>query len=93
MDMRKFSSGFIKPENVRDAPFHGRIVNIYTSEKYDRPVLVFDSGDEFTVNETNNKTLIKAYGFESDNWIGQEIELALGSYSDWRTDRRHKKKL
>jgi hypothetical protein len=86
MDMRKFGSGFLKPEDVRDAPFQGRVLNIYTSEKYKRPVLVFDTGEEFSLNETNRKALVRAWGFESDIWIGLEVELSLGFYKDWETD-------
>ena len=33
MDMRKYSSGFVKPDDVRGGPREERIVHIYESEK------------------------------------------------------------
>ena len=86
MDMRKFGSGFIKPDDVRDGPRLERIINVYESEKYGCPVLEFASGDQFSLNATNTKILSKAWGFESDDWIGLELELSLGHYNDWHTD-------
>jgi hypothetical protein len=86
MDMRQFSSKFIKPDDVREAPFQAHIVAVTISEKYGRPVLELDTGEQFTVNTTNNKTLIKAYGGDSDDWRGHLIELSLGHYKDWNTE-------
>ena len=34
----------------------------------------------------NNNALIKAWGNDSDDWIGQEIELELGTYKEWKSD-------
>jgi hypothetical protein len=86
MDMRKYTPSFIKPDDVRDAPLQARIINVFISEQYNRPVLELDSGDQFTVNATNNRTLCKAYGFESEDWRGHVVELSLGHYKDWNTD-------
>ena len=86
MDTRKFGSVFIKPDDVRDGPRQERIVNVFESEKYRGLVLDLDAGDQFSLNNTNTRILNKAYGCESDNWIGQIIELALGTYKDWRSD-------
>ena len=46
--------------------------------KYEKPDLVFESGEAFSVNSTNNRTLMRAYGSNSDEWVGKDIELALG---------------
>jgi hypothetical protein len=87
MDLRKYSSGgFIKADDVRNGPRQERIVTVYVNEKHDRPVLELESGDQFTLNVTNARTLSKAWGSESDNWRGQTVELSLGHYKDWRTD-------
>jgi hypothetical protein len=91
MDMRKYGSIFIKPDDVRDGPREERIVNVYESEKYHCPVLDLESGDQFSVNATNTRILNKAYGWESDNWLGQVIELSLGHYKDWRGDQPEEK--
>ena len=76
--MRKYASKYIKPDNVRDGPIQTRIVNVFESEQYGRPVLELETGSQFTLNEGNTNILIKAWGYETDNWIGQEIELELG---------------
>jgi|SRR6516165_4389590 hypothetical protein len=86
MDMRKYDTGFIKPDQVRDGPRRERIVNIYESETYGRPVLEFESGDQFSLNATNNRTLIKAWGHDSELWLQQELELSLGTYKDWQSE-------
>src|SRR5262245_15495498 len=86
MDMRKFSSGFVKPDAVRDGPLQACIVNVYISDKYDRPVLELDNGDQFTVNATNNRALCKAYGYDDREWRGHTVEFSLGHYKDWNTD-------
>jgi hypothetical protein len=85
-DMRQYASKYIKPDNVRDGPIQTRIVNVFESEQYGRPVLELETGSQFTLNETNTNTLIKAWGYNSNDWIGQEIALELGHYQDWKTN-------
>lgn len=84
MDMRKYASKFVKPDQVRDGPIQTRIVNVVEDERYSRPVLELETGSQFTLNDGNNNTLMKAFGHDSDNWLGQEILLELGTYKDWR---------
>jgi hypothetical protein len=93
MDMRKYASTYIKSDNVRDGPIQTRIVNVFESEQYGRPVLELETGSQFTLNDGNTNTLIKAWGLESTAWIGQEIELFLGSIRTGRAIRRRTKKL
>jgi hypothetical protein len=78
MDMRRYSgTPFIKPGDVNAGPLRVVIVGV-TEGKYGRPDLEFDDGSKLSVNATNNRTLVIAYGFESDDWINKEIELSLG---------------
>jgi hypothetical protein len=86
MDMRQYASTYIKPDNVRDGPIRTRIVNVFESERLGRPVLELETGSQFTLNDGNTNVLINAWGHNSDDWIGQEVELALGTYKDWRSD-------
>ena len=37
--------------------------------------IVLDSGQKLVLNVTNNRTLIDAFGDETDDWIGQVIEV------------------
>jgi hypothetical protein len=89
MDMRQYASKYIKPDHVRDGPIRTRIVNVFESEQYGRPVLELETGSMFTLNETNNDILVKAWGYDSNDWISQEkeIELVLGTYKDWKSDQ------
>ena len=86
MDMRNFAPKYIKPDQVRDGRITTRILNVFESERYNRPVLELENGSEFTLNDTNNRILMNAWGYESNEWIGQEIQFVLGTYKDWKTD-------
>jgi len=84
MDLRKYATGFIKPDHVRDGPLLDRIINVFLSEKTQRPTLELASGNQFTVNNTNCAILNKAWGWRSEDWMNQDLELALGHYHDWK---------
>jgi hypothetical protein len=78
MDMRRFSGQtFLKVDDVRAEPLREIIASIKLG-KYDKPDLHFESGDLLSLNATNNAVLIRAYGWDSDSWIGKEIELYVG---------------
>ena len=80
MDMRKYGGSiFRKPEDadVREGPVQVVITNVSES-KFEKPVLDFDDGTCLSLNGTNNRVLMKAYGTESDNWIGKTVELTVG---------------
>jgi len=78
MDMRKYTgSSFLKIDDVRGAPIVATIVAV-SEGKYDKPNLELDDGLVISVNATNAKTLARAYGYDSTDWIGKEIKLALG---------------
>ena len=82
VDMRKYTSGLITPDEVRDGPIEARIVSVYISEKHDVPVLELDTGDQFFVWPQNGKKLARAYGYNSDDWIGHQIRFEHGTYTD-----------
>jgi hypothetical protein len=86
MDMRKFASKYVKPDQVRDGPIATRVVNVFEDDRYGRPVLELESGSQFTLNDTNLNALIKAWGAASDDWLGKELTLELGTYKDYHTD-------
>jgi hypothetical protein len=86
MDARKYASKYVKPDTVRDGPIQTRIISIFESERFNRPMLELETGSQFMLNETNNNTLIKAWGYETDAWIGKELVLELGTYKDWNED-------
>jgi hypothetical protein len=86
MDMRNFASAYVKADDVREGPIQTRVVNVLESERFHRPVLELETGSQFNLNTTNTNILIRAWGYESKDWIGQELELMLGTYKDWDSD-------
>ena len=82
VNVKKYATGLILPDDVREGARQERIINVYISDKFDVPVLVFESGDEFLCWPSNGRVLAKAYGFESEDWRGHVVELSLGSYVD-----------
>ena len=69
---------FRKSIDVRNGSLQERIA-LVKEGKYERPDIVFESGDILTLNTTNARTLIKNYGPSSDDWLGK----------DDRPDARH----
>jgi hypothetical protein len=49
-------------------------------------VLEFESGDQLYLWTNQARILNKAWGYDSADFIGQELELSLGHYSDRKTD-------
>ena len=92
MDMRKYAIGFIRPDDVRGGPLRETIAGVSISEKFECPVLVFESGNEFTLfsYSDNLKAILKAYGYESEDWKGHIVELSLGTYIDKKDGDKEK---
>jgi hypothetical protein len=86
MDARKYASKHVKPDDVRDGPIQTRIISIFESERFNRPVLELETGSQFMLNTGNNNTLMKAWGYDTDTWIGLELQLELGTYKDFNDD-------
>ena len=78
MDMREhIGESFIKVADVRDGPLRMQIAAIKKG-RYDKPDVVFDSGETLSLNSTNTRILVRKYGPDSEDWIGKEVELRLG---------------
>jgi hypothetical protein len=78
MDMTKYmGSPFLKPEDVEEGPRRVTIAKIEDG-KYDKPVVTFDDNSRLSLNVTNSRALGRAYGTDSRDWIGMEVELYLG---------------
>jgi hypothetical protein len=78
MDMQQFAgSSFITVKTLRAGPRQEVIVSVEPG-KYDKPVATFESGDKLSLNKTNVRALIDAYGEESRDWVGCIIELSIG---------------
>ena len=94
MDMTKYSQSDSK--DLKAADFIGKnlkvvisaveVRNFEATEKFpanSKPAVSFEGKDkQLILNPTNTKTLCKAYGDDSDNWIGHEIGLSVADYTD-----------
>jgi hypothetical protein len=85
MDMRKYGCGPVKPEDVRDGALQEKVIDVSISEKFDAPVLHFESGDSFMLFQTNARVMNRAYTTKSEMWLNQAVELSLGHYTDNRS--------
>jgi hypothetical protein len=79
MDMTQYSgSGFLKVADIEaSGPRRLTIVDV-AEGRFGKPDIEFDDGSKVGVNATNNRTLIAAYGANSDNWIGKHVQLVVG---------------
>jgi hypothetical protein len=78
MDMSKYAgSAFLSLDDVQGGPIRSEIASVEIGN-YDKPVLTFSNGLRFSLNVTNTTALIKEFGKESQDWIGESIELYAG---------------
>ena len=63
-DMRQFAGeAFIKVVDLSEGPRQETIAAVQ-SGNYDRPVLLFESGDKLALNATNTRVLVRAYAWQ-----------------------------
>ncbi len=82
MKAGKYQSDYHKPEVLRDSgPVRDVIADCMEDElqspkggKPEQKLVIMLSGQKVVLNKTNTGTLIDAFGDETDDWIGQEIE-------------------
>jgi hypothetical protein len=78
MDLSRYAgSSFLGLDDVQDGPVRGHIAHVEEGQ-YGRPVITFENGLKFSLNVTNTVTLPKAFGSESDDLLGEQIELFAG---------------
>src|SRR5262245_55855453 len=87
MDMRGYSAKhFLKLADVADGPIVKTIASIKEGD-YGKPDVTFTDGTVLSLNKTAVLELSKAYGFESENWIGRSIEIAEGTVTHKGTEK------
>jgi hypothetical protein len=86
MDTKQFSAGPIRPEDLYDGPRAEKIVNVFKHDNYYCLVLEFEGGDQLYLWPGLMRVVQRAWGYNSDDWIGQELELSLDHYTDKKVD-------
>src|SRR5262249_6465264 len=78
MDMKAYSAKvYIKPDDLGDGHLDETIAEIEIG-KFERPVATFETGHLLTLNKSNVSALRRAFGDDSETWIGQKVELRRG---------------
>ena len=78
MDIKRYlRPSFLKYQDVVDGPRTERIAAVQEGT-FDCLDLKFESGDMLSLNQTNLRTLVRAYGMDPEKWIGKLIELYAG---------------
>jgi hypothetical protein len=72
----------IRPDDLRDGPRTEQIKTVSEHEKFGCLVLGFESGEQLNLNNFHLRALNKAWGWETESWIGLIVELSIGSYVD-----------
>ena len=86
MDMRKYASKYIKPDKCAMARSRPASSTCSRASELAARCSSSKPARQFTLNDGNTNTLMKAWGYKADDWIGQELELVLGTYKDWKSD-------
>jgi hypothetical protein len=90
MDIGMFASNWVKPDDVRHEPLVTRIIAVLMNDKRNRPMLELENGMQFTLFERNVDVLIKAWGRNTDDWPGYEVELSYETYSSLPAKPHHR---
>src|SRR5262249_13608475 len=61
-----------------DGPIRGTIAAIEHGS-FDKPVLTFTNGQKLSLNKTNVGILIDEWGEESDDYLGEKLEVYVGT--------------
>jgi hypothetical protein len=79
MDVSNYlGHAFLKVDDVKvNGPIRVVIENV-DEGRYDKPDATFDDGTRLSLNVRNTRILARAYGKDTDDWIGKEIELGVG---------------
>ena len=77
MDMSEYcGSKFLKLDDVREPRIE--VIADCRPGNFDRPDLTFESGDVLSANRTSCRALARAYGTDSQNWIGKTVKVYAG---------------
>ena len=79
MDVSKYmGAAFLKLGDVKvNGPLRLIITDVEEG-KYDRPDVSFDDGTRLGLNVTGTRNLARAWGVDTDAWLGKEVELSVG---------------
>jgi hypothetical protein len=78
MDARKyFGVTFVTLEDLADGPQQA-VIDRVEEGKFGKLNLLFADNTAISLNATNSRALVKAFGSETDDWPGHAVELSPG---------------
>jgi hypothetical protein len=77
MQMGKYVKKYLKLDDVREGPLFRHIAEVKEGS-FDKPELVFETGEILSLNVTSTLALVTAYGGASEGWVGKKVEIYLG---------------
>jgi ribosomal protein L12E/L44/L45/RPP1/RPP2 len=79
VDVRHYIKGkFLKVDDFAAEARRRESIQGTEEGKFDKLNLLLSSGDQLALSATNLRRLTQAYGFNSEDWVGLEIELYVG---------------
>ena len=78
VDARKyFGVTFVTLEDLADGPLRA-VIDRVEEGKFGKLNLLFADNTAVSLNATNSRALVKAFGPETDDWPGHAVELSTG---------------
>ena len=78
MDARKyFGVTFVTLEDLADGPLRA-VIDRVEEGKFGKLNLLFADNTAVSLNATNSRALVKAFGPETDDWPGRAVDLSTG---------------
>jgi hypothetical protein len=77
MDTSSYFTTFLRVDDLAQGETIEATITKVEEGKYGL-VLTLESGSQFSLNATNWRTISKAFGCESDNWLNKRIALTRG---------------
>lgn len=79
MDVSEFlSTGFLKVEDLRAEGTRRAVIADVRPGKFGKPDCEFQDGAVLGLNATNMRVCAGAWGANTDQWVGKEVELYIG---------------
>jgi hypothetical protein len=84
IDLKKYVKGrFYSLAEVFDQkPAPREQIGVVKDGAYNKPVVVFESGRQASLNQASLGILMRDWGDEPDDWIGRWVELTAGQTKD-----------
>jgi hypothetical protein len=79
VDARRYAaSAFVSVEDIRGSGPVNKTIAAVTVGRFNKLDALFDDGTTLSLNKTNTKTMVLAYGADTEAWIEHVVALSVG---------------